>query len=658
MRQISLKRVFITNFLSFKKESVCFAESPGLKLLSGDNQLVKRLGANGAGKTSLIKAIQWCLFADQRVSQVLSWGEKLVEVLVELLINDSINSIYRCGPPMKLELNGKLAAQEEVDQLLGLTEERFKHAVMFGQGADLFPDLPIPERGRLLDDVLQLDVWQRASENASKKCTSLEKEVAEKKTDLAFIDGQLTQLPLEDSIQRQIIDWDEKHNLELLTLSNQMKDWEVDRTYNLDNLKKQSDGWKAQKLEELESKIQDITNAEKELALVEAQLEAMPETLDTSKLRTAVKTAEHKVISLTQEFTKLDTQRALIVKPRSFWLKHNNCPTCLQPITEYQKHEHLLIIDKEEQDLVNKLDEISNNLEIAKKDFESAKTALSFIEAQVVQQSEHKKNYRKEITQLQSVMKGAEVVAERIVKEVEEDKNPFSKQIEKLEKQKNPLTDQLQILKKKENPFAKTLEEVKKKREELDSKKRKETTSILKLEKAMVAVEYWKHGFKRIRLFFINKILTALQVEIKSAMSSLGLDNWSVELMTESLNKTGDSVKLGVQIKVGQPEKDKVDISTFSGGESQRLKLAAAMGLGSLIQRSSGVWFNFEVWDEPTSWLSAEGIEDLLEAFAYRADLLKKNVWVIDHRALQSSAFSEIWLVTKNSHGSKVTQVQ
>ena len=81
------------------------------------------------------------------------------------------------------------------------------------------------------------------------------------------------------------------------------------------------------------------------------------------------------------------------------------------------------------------------------------------------------------------------------------------------------------------------------------------------------------------------------------------------------------------------------------------------MGLASLIQRWSGVRWNFEVWDEPTAWLSARGVENLLDSLAYRAEAQGKSILLADHRSLAHSGFVESYMVTKDAQGSRWEQV-
>src|SRR5260370_14649262 len=120
------------------------------------------------------------------------------------MVGDQLHVVRRFGPPTKLELDGKLVEQNVLDNLLHLSKQRFLHSVIFGQGIPLFPDLPIPERGNLLDEVLNLDLWARCSESATAKHRTLELLLNEKKNNLSFLKGNFAGLESDESLKKQI----------------------------------------------------------------------------------------------------------------------------------------------------------------------------------------------------------------------------------------------------------------------------------------------------------------------------------------------------------------------------------------------------------------------------------------------------------------------
>jgi DNA repair exonuclease SbcCD ATPase subunit len=164
--------------------------------------------------------------------------------------------------------------------------------------------------------------------------------------------------------------------------------------------------------------------------------------------------------------------------------------------------------------------------------------------------------------------------------------------------------------------------------------------------------EYWELNFKKLRLWQIERILKVLEIEVSAEASVLGLAGWTIKFTTEVETKSG-TMRPGVHIQVQSTHSGKV-WSEQSGGEEQRVRLAVSMGFGNMIQRMSGVFYEFESWDEPSAWLSAEGIEDLMECLRNRASTLGKRLWLVDHRALSATGFDEVWRITKDAQGSRM----
>lgn len=151
----------------------------------------------------------------------------------------------------------------------------------------------------------------------------------------------------------------------------------------------------------------------------------------------------------------------------------------------------------------------------------------------------------------------------------------------------------------------------------------------------------WVKGFKDVRLYLVAEALTQLEVEANSALVQLGLIGWEMRFAPDSETKKGN-VKRGFSVTIKSPSnKRAVPWKAWSGGEAQRLRLAAAMGLANLISAYTGYRPFIEVWDEPSDGMSPEGIRDMLATFARRAATNNRQVWVVDHSALESGAFVE-----------------
>ena len=686
MRQIKLLRIVIRNFRSYVKEDFTLPENNGLILLIGENK-TQKLGSNGSGKSSFLKAIQWCIYGDGRTSDLLAWGAAQIEVTTFWEVDSVSHSIRRYGPPSKIELDGMASTQEKIDALLGLDKIRFLNSVIFGQSVPLFPDLSIGERGELLDQVLSLNIWQVAANNATQMHTLLETNLNEKKVKLAFLKGKIESITTDEDIQQEIDRWNynkeyaisnlEKERLQWnRNLLKQLEQsviasnmWQEDMNANIASLQKDEETWKQDIVGKAEQQIQEIYDLEANLSALIFDVENNPigspgllailEKQQTELLQQC----DNKSVIITQATFELDScDKAVLL-----W-NEDKCPQCQQVISASKKKHELSCIEKVKISL-------KDSIETKKKEYETSLAKLQSCSSQIMElrlsaarEQEIVKNKKTEIEKVKQAISDAEELASKYVKQVEE-VNPYTSQIAHLKKQQNPYIRyrsdlevavnphiaQIERKEKEVNPFYENLTKVKTERKRLIDDQTNIQNEYNNIESEMMAAHYWRNGFKRIRLYFIQQVLAALEIEIQAAINALGLDGWKIRLATETTTKS-ETVKLGVQISISSPIA-LGEWTIWSGGETQRLRRAIAMGLSSLIQRAAGVFYPLEVWDEPTAGLSPEGVEDLLSTLQYRAEASGKQIWVVDHSALTYAGFSEIWSAIKDSEGSRIEKL-
>lgn len=629
MKRISLLSIAIKNFRSYKDEFVSFPKTSGLKHLGGVNEIDTRLGANGVGKTSLWDALYWVFYGTSikgmKVSSLLTWNcTDKAEVVAEVQVDETILKVKRTGPPLKLEVNNKPTTQEELEKILCLSKDRFSHSIIFGQGAPLFPDLSIPSRGDLLEEILDLTVWAKCSDNATTKYSEVEKQVEEEEKLLQYDRGRLAQIPSEEEITCKIEEWEESKNKQLTALKKSEEEWRESLLSKAENY--------AIQIEELEHTLAPIL-----FEVEEAIDNPLAGQINAIKQQLASLEEEKEYASRRYTTTELEYDR--ICKEERFW-SNEVCPACSQPITSHKKKQAIDCIKEKQEHFLTQKEELTLKISQINKDIDNLREQLQSNLNSTAVDIERRKSQKKEVDSLQTRIKVATDEILSILTQLD-GSNPFTLQISQVEETKNPFISQL--------------EKIKEERQTIEDKVKVKETEIVKLKADLLAIEYWKHGFKKIRLYFIRQILDALQIEIQSTLSTLGLDGWKIALATETENKSGN-MKLGVQLTVHSPTST-ATWEAWSGGEAQRLRLAVALSLGNLIQRRAGVTFNTIIFDEPTSWLSPEGIEDLLECLQNYAEVYQKVVWILDHRALNHSGFSEVWHVVKTIEGSKVRQI-
>ncbi len=77
------------------------------------------------------------------------------------------------------------------------------------------------------------------------------------------------------------------------------------------------------------------------------------------------------------------------------------------------------------------------------------------------------------------------------------------------------------------------------------------------------------------------------------------------------------------------------------------------MGISDfLCDKMSG--FDVEFWDEPTSYLSNKGIDDLFDILTDRAVETKKRIFVIEHGDFPSFEFAGKIKIQKTEEGSSI----
>lgn len=168
--------------------------------------------------------------------------------------------------------------------------------------------------------------------------------------------------------------------------------------------------------------------------------------------------------------------------------------------------------------------------------------------------------------------------------------------------------------------------------------------------------QFWVKGFRDLRLWVLDSSLTELEMMVNNSLAQLGLDRWLVHFGVEKENKSGGVTK-GFLVDVSSPESGSdTQWRGWGGGVSQRLKVAAEIGLGHLIADRKGVDIGIEVMDEPTQHLSEQGVYDLLTHLQARSREEDKQIWLVDHRVLQFPFDGGI-LVKKTENGSELSML-
>lgn len=618
-----IRSMQISGFRSFRgEETMKFPRGGGFFLLTGDNQVEPDLGANGAGKSSVWDAMVWAFYGKTtrglRASNVANWSQNdLCRVAVVFELNDVEHTLIRTWSPNSLSLRTvetepRVVTQEEVDAILGLDFDAFLNVAVMGQFNQYFFDLSPTEKLSVFSCALGLDRWIRASDSARKRALELQVKAQSAAVAHAKLEGRLQSAEGELVRQRERLegyDTQVKDKREQLEYVKSVRADEADGLRKLhktggkryDKALAQRDGLnrKLLKLDDAEKKCRDDTHD------TELRLASIQSVLNASK------NVENKVRGAAEQ---------------------GKCSTCKQKVPQ----SHLITIvgsmTRKRRQLQGERDEVAVTHKELREAHEFAVAA--------------KKTCDAELTKV-----------ERLFMDIQNETSMLLRELSKAERGVAEAEEQLSALDSAENPYADRVAEL----TESVPRLRLQMHATMRIQGSIASladdVRGWSKRFKDLRLWVIQTALGELEMVVNSSLAELGLSGWRIEFDVEHQNKSGGVTK-GFSVFIYAPgSDDPTPWDAWSGGELQRLRIAGALGLSSLLSGRSGTAVGFEIWDEPSAHLSEEGIEDMLRFFETRARTSGKQVWLVDHRSLTHGGFDAEYCVTKTKNGSRISKV-
>lgn len=609
-----LLSIEITNFKSFKgNHRFEFPNEPGLYYLTGENKFNPRLGANGVGKTNLIDAWFWCLQGKTtrglRAGDVVSWGEKKCAVTSTMVIGSKEMTFCRTQNPNKLcrivDGSERVIDQDELDNLIRLNGESIKHSIMLPQFGRSFFDLSPTEKLTLFSDILGLDHWLDLSKKASIESESITESIRETEMDMAALKGKVQALTDDiKTLKVKELEFEKKREANISTLSNENKRL-MDKLHDL--------------REQKEKGIADYEKAEKEAREIVAELKELKELLDELKYKKNKQT--HEQDSLTRRAKELERDIKNIKD-----MKGSPCPTCHQKVTEYYANNH-------EKHVKEKINELSTQAEEHAKELNKTNIRIG-----------------KTSDKLERVEKKYDKAC-LLVNNIDRELREIRYEIKSTISHRDRTAKQIEKLKADENFFAELISKNRKQIKKVKSKIKDCQYDLDALEATNKAVTYWISGFKRVRLYIIESAVKELELEVNNNLTALGLLDWSVTFAIEHENKSG-TISKGFSVFINSPKHDKhVKWESWSGGETQRLRLAGDLGLSNLIMERTGLRNAIEFYDEPSEHMSAEGREDLVDTLYERAHNTNRKIWLVEHNTLSFGGFSGVLKLVMGKDG-------
>lgn len=607
--------ITLQDFGSFKKkQTFVFPKGPGLFFMWGDNQLEPRLEGNGAGKSTVWKALTWLFYGKTaeglKAGDISNWevGKNAqVHFSYDLdTLGERRCTISRTWQPNSWKLVDEFGeihdlAKDNTNRALAdlrLEFAAFLQSVLMPQGSELFLEMKSDKQAELFSEVMGLEKWLRASTRASERARAEDSMCRDLESDLARMEGRLH---------------DVMETAQLRHLEGVWKKQQDDRLYQIEEdyalLLEQK---KASEIELLKAE----GEAERALAAYESRRVVVSEaSMLVREVRADVDAAQANA-------TAAEAVRDMLQAQYQDLLSHKYCPTCGGDLGKHDQEDFAMRVDEKTQafaDASEKLLVLMDELAVAVAEMDKVSEGIRQLDVGSSDAAARARNIRNKCNvgwQLDKM----ESDAERIVKEA----NPYTRLIEEADATASRLRVEHQAIAKA-----------------LDASRTR-----------FAAASGWVRWFKDIRLAEIGEALEQLELEVNNQVTACGLIDWYLKFDVDKETASG-TIKRGFAVSVQSPSNMKpVPWEAWSGGEKQRLIDAAQMGLSNLIRARTGATIPLEVWDEPTKGMSPRGVQDLLEALHTRAFREKRQIWVVDHTRIGFSKFTGSAGVIKTKAGS------
>ena len=605
---LSFGQLSIEHFALFTtRQVVDLSAGPGLFYVRGINRAEPRLGANDVGKSTIWRALLYCLYgqasASLKATDIRPWDAKGKTLVSLEVFNDGKKYLVARGArPIDLTIDGETAGQEQLEKL-GLTFETFTNTILLSQGTDLFLDLPPRDKMRLFSDVLGLERWEARSRFATQTAAALGKDHASWLGELAGLASTRDELKaLEDKARGD------------------------------------AEAWESTRQEVLARADKEIASLEREAAGVQRVVDEAALSMDgagaeAKAIRSKLGQLQAELLEHQREGARVDGKREMIasrIASIADELKKvargKPCPTCGQNIVgDVEKHRSKLTDERRR--LLEQADEL--------KDYTKAHDHAALVEREAEARA-HLSEFTEREDRARDVLTSARP---RL--------SGFLNKIDLLKRQRETYrTD--------DNPHQAQTRELKKRRAKIEADIGGLEQDADKLVQRIERTQFWAKAFKELQLHIIDEALGELEMVTNAILPEMGLEDWSIEYAVDRETKSG-TIKSELNAAVLSPYNDKpVRWESWGGGASQRLRIAASLALSEVLLNRAGVTTDVEILDEPARFISVEGRDDLIDMLADRAAKLEKTIFFVEHQVIESARFAGTVTVTKTKAGSVI----
>lgn len=631
------EQVTMRNFLVYGKEQVVNIDSQGLVLIQGINQDSNGFKSNGAGKSTFLEAILYCLYGklsdgksgDDIINNKVKKNTKVT--LTFLIGNDEYRiERYRKDKDFKsktlLFLNDKEITKSSVKltnefivELVQMSEETFLNSIVFGRtNKTKFTQANDKEKKQILEDMANISIYMRAYNITKDDMADIKDEITKVNSDIAIKNEYLNGIQAKEDVvvqQRNAYDaymarlQDTYDNAKAVVATIESQGSRKDREDQYNQV--------AQQLQDIETKLQSIN-------------------LDTSVSENYSANDQH-ITMLRNDYKRIKAERD---KFGQQLYKLNNstspvCEWCGSVLNEEHKNKEMKRLAEEystRDSSLTTIEQQANDLIAINKELES----------KVEQENEVKANYRELLSQQSSISRAKDNASRNLA--------DYDQQVSLLDSAKDAL----------EHPQMSepiTPEDNKKDIE-------KATKVIKKYQKDKDKLEEKYGEFSKVADLYSNKgvishvldlIMPFINERARYYLGELTDNSISVNINPQSEAKNGNiSEKLNIEVE-NMNGGNEYDLN--STGEKKRIDLSISLALQDYVMSKSTTKTNFIAYDEVFDGLDEVGIQRIMHLLKERVKDIP-TVFVISHNDKLSELFEKTIRITKQDGLSTIEQEQ
>ncbi len=634
---MDLKNIKIDNFLIIGHADIDL-NSRGLCRIAGENSDDTTSSSNGAGKSSIVEAIYWCLFgetlrnirsADGVVNKKI---KKDCGVVLEIQEEETSYRIARYRKHTKHKNNLYLyindvdsrgkdnrETQKFIESVIGMDKMAFANSVVFGQGHSKnlkrFSEMTDSEKKETLEKILNLEVFVRSYDFVKENIKALEvaRIASERRAEELSIRVSSTEEKVTHAFKKAA-EFDAERDAEI----GAVEDKKQSALDLISALEGRVSSLSVESVEDVEQSISDCeeflsSQVEEKRRINERFLEKRSEDLVVKRgIERDIEDRERKIASLTDESNAGE-----------------ECELCGSVVKaetlHFVKEGHLFNIE----DMRHSVKTVASRIDKLTKGY---KKKVSTIDDNI---SEIKKIISDQKSRL---------------KEVEKIKNKRTEMLFSIKAKKELVQsyeESLSRLSVADNVWEKTAEEYGKELVQLEKDVKSFEAEVAKIDADLSYYSFWKSAFSRtgIRSYLLDKIVPFLNDRVGHYLDILTDGGIEAKFSTVKELSSGEK-RENFNLEISN--RNAADsYEGNSGGEKRRVDLGVALGFNDFISSRSGKRFNLLVLDEVFEGVDADGLYyviKVLEDIARR----KSSVFVITHRDELKSYFSDEILMSRH----------